>query len=140
MIPRSAAATRVDRAYFPQAKHDILVTSAGDPLYVFAPDQQRTVTCTGSCATVWPPLAAAAGTSPAAGPGVDPKLLGVDHNPADGPVVTYNGWPLYTFTTDVKLAAGSAVAAGQGLNLNGGYWYVMLASGSPWISPLSPKS
>jgi hypothetical protein len=75
-----------------------------------------------------------------AGPGVDPKFLGVDDNPAGGQVITYNGWPLYTYVTDAKLGTRSAVATGQGLDLNGGYWYVMLTNGSPVVRPVPPKS
>jgi len=39
---------------------------------------------------------------------------------------TYAGWPLYTYVTDV----GSGTAKGQALNLNGGVWYVISASGT----------
>ena len=34
----------------------VLVNSQGRTLYVFAPDKAKKVTCTGSCAQVWPPL------------------------------------------------------------------------------------
>lgn len=44
---------------------------------------------------------------------------------AGGRVVTYDGWPLYTYVTDT--AAGQA--NGQALNLNGGLWYVISPSG-----------
>jgi predicted lipoprotein with Yx(FWY)xxD motif len=55
---------RVNSAYLAQVNGTIVVTSSGDPLYVFAPDKQRAVTCTGACASVWPPLTVAPGTSP----------------------------------------------------------------------------
>jgi predicted lipoprotein with Yx(FWY)xxD motif len=52
--------------------------------------------------------------------------LGSDPNPGGGTVVTYSGWPLYTYVADT--AAGAA--QGQALNLNGGLWYVMSPSGA----------
>ena len=133
-------ADRVDSVYLSQVKGTVVVNSSGYPLYVFAPDKRRAVTCTGACAAVWPPLKVVPGAAPTAGAGVDQKLLGVDEDPAGGQVVTYNGWPLYTYATDLKLGTRSAVATGQGLDLNGGYWYVMLASGSPVVRPVPPKT
>jgi hypothetical protein len=53
------------------------------------------------------------------------SLLGSDPDPAGGKVVTYAGWPLYTFVSDT--APGKT--AGQGLNINGGLWYVLSSSG-----------
>jgi predicted lipoprotein with Yx(FWY)xxD motif len=53
------------------------------------------------------------------------SLLGSDADPAGGRVVTYNGWPLYTYVSDT--APGKA--SGQALNLNGGLWYVLAPSG-----------
>ena len=40
-------------------------------------------------------------------------------------MVTYAGWPLYTYVTDTT----SGQANGQALNLNGGLWYVISPSG-----------
>jgi len=103
----------------------VLVTNKGFALYMFAPDAARRVTCTGDCATSWPPLQVRAGESVAAGPGVRPGLLGTAPNPGGGRVVTYRGWPLYTYLGD----AAPGHAAGQGADDDGGYWYVMRPSG-----------
>jgi predicted lipoprotein with Yx(FWY)xxD motif len=104
----------------------VLVNSQGKTLYVFKPDNAKKVTCTGQCAAVWPP-AKLTGGKPAASGDVKASLLSSDPNPAGGQVVTYNGWPLYTYVTDTS--AGSA--RGQALNLNGGLWYVMGPDGQP---------
>jgi predicted lipoprotein with Yx(FWY)xxD motif len=105
----------------------VLVSSQGDTLYMFAPDNQRQVTCTGYCADTWPPVKLPAGATLAAGSGVQQSLLGSDPDPAGGRVVTYNGWPLYTYSGDVQ----QGQATGQGINLNGGAWYVLRPSGHP---------
>ena len=105
----------------------VLVNGQGKTLYVFKPDQAKKVTCTGSCASVWPPVTLGSGAKPAASGGVKASLLASDPNPSGGSVVTYNGWPLYAYVADT--APGSA--RGQGVNLNGGVWYVMSPSGQP---------
>ena len=103
----------------------VLVNVRGYALYMFAPDDQRQVTCTSLCAQTWPPVRIRAGAALAAGPGVRQALLGSDADPGGGRVVTYNGWPLYSYTGDVY--AGQTT--GQGIDLNGGYWYLIRPSG-----------
>ncbi len=107
----------------------VLVTAKGYALYMFAPDSHRSVTCTGVCAGTWPPVMLPAGGSLAAGPGVSASLLGSDPDPAGGRVVTYDGWPLYTYTGDID----PGQATGQDIDLNGGDWYVLRPSGQPLI-------
>ena len=106
-----------------------LVNDMGFALYMFLPDRQTRVTCTGTCAGVWPPLLVSPTGRIVAGPGVNPALLGRVPNPGGGDVVTYNRWPLYTYVSDT--APGEAT--GQALNLNGGPWYVIRPSGAPAI-------
>ncbi len=103
----------------------VLVDSRGRTLYMFVPDKRTKVTCVGSCAVIWPPVKLAKGAKPVAKGKAKASLLGSDPNPAGGRVVTYDGWPLYTYVSDT--APGQA--RGQALNLNGGLWYVLAASG-----------
>jgi predicted lipoprotein with Yx(FWY)xxD motif len=103
----------------------VLVNPAGRTLYVFMKDAHRHVTCTGQCASFWPPLKWKSSGKPKAGGAAKTALLGLDKNPAGGKVVTYNHWPLYTFVSDT--AAGQA--KGWNTTLNGGKWYVISASG-----------
>jgi predicted lipoprotein with Yx(FWY)xxD motif len=105
----------------------VLVNSRGYTLYMFEPDARRRVTCTNLCAATWPPVKISPGGRLVAGPGVRADLLGSDPDPAGGRVVTYNGWPLYTYRSDVQ----PGWVTGQGINLNGGYWYVIRPSGKP---------
>jgi predicted lipoprotein with Yx(FWY)xxD motif len=110
----------------------VLVTTTGYALYMFARDDQRQVTCTGYCASTWPPLKITPRDDLVAGPGVKSSLLGSDPDPAGGRVVTYKGWPLYTYTGDVT----PGQMTGQGIDLNGGAWYLMRPSGQPLESTL----
>jgi predicted lipoprotein with Yx(FWY)xxD motif len=104
----------------------VLVNSQGKTLYTYAPDKAKKVTCTSSCAQVWPPLKASSGQKASASAGAKASLVGSDPNPSGGDVVTYNGWPLYTYVADS--AAGTA--KGQAINANGGLWYAISPSGS----------
>jgi predicted lipoprotein with Yx(FWY)xxD motif len=103
----------------------VLVNAKGRTLYVFMHDRQRHVTCTGSCASFWPPLKWKGSGKPKAGGAAKSKLVAWDKDPDGGKVVTYNRWPLYTYSGD----SGAGQASGQALNLNGGKWYVMSAKG-----------
>jgi predicted lipoprotein with Yx(FWY)xxD motif len=107
----------------------VLVNSNGDVLYMFPPDHRRKVACTGACAGTWPPLRLSAGAKPVAGTGIKAQLLGSLPNPGGGRVVTYHGWPLYTYVGDLV----PSQANGQALNLNGGFWYVLRPDGRPLI-------
>lgn len=97
----------------------ILVNSSGMTLYYYTPDKDAAVTCTGGCASVWPPLTAGS-TSPGPLSGVS-GTFGSDPNPAGGSVVTYNGWPLYTYVKD----SAPGQTSGQGV---GGIWFVATPS------------
>jgi predicted lipoprotein with Yx(FWY)xxD motif len=103
----------------------VLVNGQGHTLYSFAPDKHSKVTCVSACAAVWPPVMLASGQRPAASGQAKSSLLGSDPDPAGGQVVTYGGWPLYTYVSDVS----AGLASGQALNLNGGLWYVLAPSG-----------
>lgn len=103
----------------------VLVTNKGYALYTFPPDAASRVSCTGHCAFAWPPLFVSGRGTVAAGAGVRPGLLSTMPVPGGKRVVTYHGWPLYTYLGD----AGPGRAAGQGLDEDGGDWYVMRPSG-----------
>jgi len=104
----------------------VLVNSQGRTLYSFVPDKQSKVTCVSSCAAVWPPVKLSNGQKPVASGQAKSSLLGSDPDPAGGQVVTYAGWPLYTYVSDTS----PGTATGQALNLNGGLWYVLAPSGT----------
>ncbi len=79
----------------------VLTAASGLTLYVHAGDTATSSTCTGGCATAWPPLAVAAGGSATAGAGVTGTLGTLTR--ADGTTqVTYKGLPLYGWKNDTK--------------------------------------
>jgi predicted lipoprotein with Yx(FWY)xxD motif len=98
----------------------VLTNAKGFTLYWFAPDTATSSKCNGSCATFWPPVKGPA----SAGSGVTGKLGTIKRS--DGSTqATYNGHPLYTYVGDH--APGEAT--GNGLNVNGGVWHEVTASG-----------
>ena len=103
----------------------MLVNAQGRTLYIFVPDKDKKVTCVSSCAVVWPPAFLPSGKKPVAAGTVKQSLLASDPDPAGGRVITYAGWPLYTYVTD----SAPGQATGQALNLNGGLWYVISPAG-----------
>jgi predicted lipoprotein with Yx(FWY)xxD motif len=101
----------------------ILVTKTGATLYRYTPDGTGPPTCTGTCATAWPPLTVPAGTTTvAAGSGVTAADLGTVTGSNGQLQVTYDKMPLYTYAGD----SAPGQANGQGV---GGTWFVVPASG-----------
>jgi predicted lipoprotein with Yx(FWY)xxD motif len=110
---------------------NILVDSQGRTLYLFQQDTGTKSTCSGACATAWPPLRASG--KPTAGSGVKASLLGTTPRSDGKPEVTYNGHPLYLYQGDSK----SGDTTGQGINGFGAPWYVLSASGNAITSSAS---
>jgi len=101
----------------------ILVDSQGNTLYLFEKDSGTTSTCSGECATQWPPLRASG--KPTAGSGVQASSIGMTPRSDGKPQVTYNGHPLYSFKGD----SNAGDTNGQGINAFGALWYVLSPSG-----------
>jgi predicted lipoprotein with Yx(FWY)xxD motif len=105
----------------------VVINAQGFTLYSFAPDTATASKCTGACAQIWPPVTGPA----AAGQGITGKL-GTITRPDGSSQATYDGHPLYTYTADT--AAGQA--NGNGINVNGGVWHEVTASGA--AAPAGP--
>lgn len=116
----SAASATVSVASSTLGQH--LVDGAGKSLYVLTTDSANTSTCSGGCATNWPPLTVAAGQTPVAGTGVTAALATMTRDDS-ATQVTANGMPLYAFASDT--AAGDT--KGQGA---GGVWFLAAPDGS----------
>ncbi|MGA3057788.1 MAG: hypothetical protein ABSE70_07105 [Candidatus Limnocylindrales bacterium] len=99
-----------------------LTGAGGMTLYVFTKDTPDTSTCTGTCATSWPPLTVASGATIQGPSGAAGTFATITR--ADGTFqVTYNHMPLYYFAGDS--AAGDTTGQGKS-----GVWFVAPVSGS----------
>jgi len=100
-----------------------LVDGHGRTLYLFQKDKTKRSTCSGACATDWPPLLTS-GKAKASG-AVRKALLGTTKRSDGSTQVTYKGHPLYTYSGDQK--AGDT--NGQAVSAYGARWYAVLPSG-----------
>jgi predicted lipoprotein with Yx(FWY)xxD motif len=103
----------------------VLVRPNGRPLYIFQPNSRTHVAC-GGCQKIWfPVLAPAHGAAKALG-AAKQSLVGSVKDPVIGKrVVTYDGWPLYTYVLDKV----PDIASGQDILMGGGYWRVLTPAG-----------
>ena len=98
----------------------VLTNSQGFALYWFAPDTSTTSNCNGACAAFWPPM-----KGPATASGIKGTFGTITRS--DGSTqATFDGHPLYTYKGDTK----PDEATGNGLNIQGGVWHEVTASGS----------
>jgi predicted lipoprotein with Yx(FWY)xxD motif len=101
----------------------VLVDSKGRTLYELGADGKNTSTCSGACATNWPPAKAPA--KPTFGSGVSKSRLKVITRSDGSKQLSYAGHPLYRFIGDTKKGNTN----GQGINAFGGIWYVLTGKG-----------
>jgi predicted lipoprotein with Yx(FWY)xxD motif len=93
-------------------------------VYMFEGDKGAASSCSGACASVWPPVTSK-GAATAAGVANSADLGTITR--ADGTTqVTYKGHPLYFFAKDKD----SGDAYGEGINGFGASWYVIAPSGA----------
>ena len=102
---------------------NILVDTNGRTLYLFQSDSPTASTCSGECASDWPPLRASG--SPTVSEGANASLVTTVKRSDGKPQVAYNGHPLYLYEGDQ--APGDT--NGQGLNLFGALWYAVSPNG-----------
>ncbi len=98
----------------------VMAKADGHVVYTYAKDSKGGApTCTGSCASVWAPVTG----MPKAGPADNfPGSFGVVTGAGGQKVITYNGYPLYTFVGAPPLST-----KGNGI---GGVWHVITLSES----------
>jgi len=101
----------------------IVVTKTGRTLYHLTTEKGKKFTCTGSCATIWPPLAIPKGSKPVAGPGINKSKLGTIKRPDGRIQVTYYGLTLYRYSGDSKAGQTN----GEGIQ---NIWYAIGANGN----------
>jgi predicted lipoprotein with Yx(FWY)xxD motif len=112
----------------------ILVDQSGLTLYRYTPDGTGKTTCTGACATAWPPLVLPTAATHLTGKdGVTTSQLGTITRPGGAKQVTFKGMPLYRFAGDT--AAGQT--KGQGV---AGAWFVVSTSAAPATPAVAPTT
>ncbi|MBF6556157.1 MAG: hypothetical protein IVW52_08245 [Acidimicrobiales bacterium] len=122
--PTSGAAAAAVVMTGSTAHGTVLTNNAGMTLYRLTADGTGTPTCTGACASLWPPLTVPSGTAHVVGAaGLSASNLGTVAR-SDGTLqVTYKGMPLYRYSGDTK----TGDANGQGF---AGIWFVIPPSGA----------
>jgi predicted lipoprotein with Yx(FWY)xxD motif len=93
---------------------NVISDSKGMSLYFFANDASGTSTCSGACATTWPPFLLQDNNLPQ---GLLMSDLGEITRTDGTKQTTYKGWPLYYFNGDVT----PGTVNGDG---SGGSWFV----------------
>jgi predicted lipoprotein with Yx(FWY)xxD motif len=101
----------------------ILSNGRGRALYLFTADRGKASTCSGDCATAWPPYIVK--RKPVAGSGVRRGLIGTTRRDDGRLQATYAGHPVYFYVDDNE--PGEVLC--QAVNEFGGFWYVVRASG-----------
>lgn len=98
----------------------VMAKADGYVVYTYAKDSKDGApTCTGSCASVWAPVTG----MPKAGPADNfPGSFGVVTGAGGTKVITYNGYPLYTY-----VGASTLSTKGNGID---GEWHVIKLSES----------
>ena len=98
----------------------LALASGGQVVYTYAKDSKGgTPTCTGNCASIWPPVT---GIPVASAGSTGLGTLGTVADANGAKQITYNGMPLYTFKGAKALAT-----KGNGV---GGVWHVIKLSKS----------
>ena len=111
----------------------VLVRGSGHALYIFHPDGASKVACNAACQKIWPPFYAPARGVAKAINGAQQSLIGSVRDPLNGRrIVTYDGWPLYTYVLDTH----KDEASGQNVALSGGFWWVLTPAGKINRTPI----
>jgi predicted lipoprotein with Yx(FWY)xxD motif len=98
----------------------VMAKADGHVVYTYAKDSKDGApSCTGSCTSVWTPVTG----MPKAGPADNfPGSFGVVTGAGGKKVITYNGYPLYTY-----VGAAPLTTKGNGID---GVWHVIILSES----------
>jgi predicted lipoprotein with Yx(FWY)xxD motif len=101
----------------------ILSSGRGRALYLFTADHGKGSSCSGDCATAWPPYIVK--SKPTAAAGTKSRLVGTTRR-SDGKLqATYAGHPVYYYEGDRSPGEVNCQAAVE----FGGYWYVLRSNG-----------
>jgi predicted lipoprotein with Yx(FWY)xxD motif len=122
--PKTSGGTAATVGVTSTSLGNTLVDAQGRTLYLFQKDSGTTSTCTGACATFWPPLIVPG--APTSGSGANASLIGTTKRQDGKSQVTYNGHPLYLFTGDHNPGDTN----GEGKVAFGAAWFALSPSGT----------
>jgi predicted lipoprotein with Yx(FWY)xxD motif len=98
----------------------VMATAKGLVVYTFGKDSKGAPpSCTGSCAAVWAPVTGVPKSGPA---DTFPGTFGMVTGAGGAKVITYDGYPLYTFV-------GAPPLSTKGNGLEGAWHVIMLSAG-----------
>jgi predicted lipoprotein with Yx(FWY)xxD motif len=100
------------------------LTEGGRTVYLWVKDGMNKSTCTGACASAWPPVMDK-GQLTASG-GAKASDLATIARPGGGKQVTYDGHALYFFAGD----SSAGQTSGQGSDSFGAKWWLVAPTGS----------
>ncbi|MEU4824415.1 hypothetical protein AB0H37_21330 [Actinomadura sp. NPDC023710] len=125
--------TQISSAQVPHLGQ-ILVNGTGRTLYLFVADPPNQSTCSGACASIWPP-ATTQGAPTTAGSAQQSQIASISRS--DGPPqIVYGGHPLYYYQADT----GRGDTHGQALTQFGAEWYAVSPQGQQVQSGTSAGS
>jgi predicted lipoprotein with Yx(FWY)xxD motif len=106
----------------------VVIDAAGWTLYRSDADSAKppNSTCTGDCATSWPPVLMGSGSPDYEG--IDPKLVGTVVRDDGTQQVTIGGWPVYRHADDSKPGSLDGQGAARG-------WFAVTPTGSKATAP-----
>jgi len=102
----------------------ILADGSGRALYLFTADKGNASTCSGDCATAWPPYIVK--SKPIAISRARPGKVGTIRRDDGKLQATYAGHPIYYYQGDRSPGEVNCQAAVE----FGGYWYVLRSNGT----------
>lgn len=111
-----------------------LTGADGRAVYLWLADKGSESTCTGACASAWPPVLTSG--TPVADGDAKSSELGTTERSDGGTQVTYRGHPLYYYKGDTEAGQTS----GQGSNGFGATWWLVEPSGVAITDTATPSS
>jgi predicted lipoprotein with Yx(FWY)xxD motif len=124
----SASATGIAVSTAKGSVGTYLTGASGRALYIWVADSNGKSSCSGACASAWPPLITKA--APTASGGAMAADLGTITRSDGSKQVTYKGRPLYYYAGDT----GPGSTTGNGSNQFGAKWWLISPSGGT-VSP-----
>ncbi len=110
-----------------RAPGSYVASADGIALYTLVDENMEVLPCNAECLEAWPAYTGEAALAEA-GIALDESLIGTTEAEDGSTQVSYNGYPLYTFSGD---EGDPGSTEGQAVEGFGGTWYLLEDSGEP---------